>query len=71
MGKERACDGKEGKITQQCLKCAIEKWLNDGKNIRSKFTPTFRNEGYQEKQRRKKLKTNKCMKQKWLVRRRN
>ena len=42
-----------------CLKCAIEKWLNDGKNKRSKFASTFRNEGCQEKQRRKKLKTNK------------
>ena len=25
---------KKGKITQQCLKCEIEKWLNDGKNKR-------------------------------------
>ena len=62
---------KEGEITQQCLKCTIEKWLNDGKHKRRKFASTFRNEGCQEKQRRKKLKTNKCTKQKWLVRRRN
>ena len=43
MGEERACDGsllkgekreKRGEITQQCLKFAIEKWLNDGKNKR-------------------------------------
>ena len=26
--------GEKGKITQQRLKCAIEKWLNDGKNKR-------------------------------------
>ena len=25
---------EKGKITQQCLKCPIEKWLNDGKNKR-------------------------------------
>ena len=38
MGEERACDGsskrvesgRKGEITQQCLKFAIEKWLNDG-----------------------------------------
>ena len=41
MGEERACDGgsksvesgeKKREITQQCLKFAIEEWLNDGKN---------------------------------------
>ena len=31
--------GKKGKITQQCLKCAIEKWLNDGKKKMVKIYP--------------------------------
>ena len=43
IGEERAYDGrskrvesgrKKGEITQQCLKFAMEKWLNDGKNKR-------------------------------------
>ena len=79
MGEERACNGsskrvergRKGEITRQCLKFAIEKWLNDGKNKRWKFASTFQNERCQEKQRRKKLKTHKCAKQKWLVRRPN
>ena len=50
--------GKKVEITQQCLKFAIEKWLNDSKNKRKKLSSTFRNEGCQEKKRKKKLKTN-------------
>ena len=66
MGEERAFDGsfkgwkaeEKGGITQQCLKFTIEKRLKDGKNKRRKFASMFRNEGCQEKQRRKNLKTN-------------
>ena len=47
--------GEKGEITQHCLKFAIEKWLNDSKNKRTKFSTTFRNQGCQEKKGRKKL----------------